>query len=165
MHEENPEEQAEQAARRRPRVVDKRVSARMSDPEAAAGPEVPSDSPLGFSTETADATSDVSSESSPPGGDVWTPEREAEAQAIAQQIAETPSLDWVANVAVTLANVAGTKLDVGNLPDARLAIDAFAALIDGVGKELGDAEAPLRQTLAQMRMAYAQMAAATPPSQ
>ena len=49
---------------------------------------------------------------------------------VAQQIAETPSLEWVVNTAVTLANVAGTKLDLGAVADAQLAIDALAALVE-----------------------------------
>lgn len=96
---------------------------------------------------------------------MWTPEREAQARQVAQQIAETPSLEWVVNVAVTLANVAGTKLDLGAVDDARLAIDAFAGLLDKVGSELGDAAAPLRQTLAQLQLAYAQLAAPPPTPQ
>jgi hypothetical protein len=80
---------------------------------------------------------------------------------MARQIAETPSLEWVLNTAVTLANVAGTKLDLGMVADAQLAIDALAALIDGLGTRLGSAEAPLRQTLAQLQMAYAEVV--TPP--
>ena len=80
---------------------------------------------------------------------------------VAQQIAETPSLDWVVNTAVTLANVAGTKLDLGAVDDARLAVDALAALVTGLGSQLGQAEAPLRQTVAQLQMAYAEQV--TPP--
>ena len=95
-------------------------------------------------------------------GEVWTPEREAQARQVAQQIAETPSLEWVVNVAVTLANVAGTKLDLGAVEDARLAIDALAGLLEKVGPELGEATAPLKQTLAQLQMGYAQLAAAPP---
>ena len=86
-------------------------------------------------------------------------------RAMAQQIAETPSRDWVLNTAVTLANVAGTKLDLGAVADAQLAIDALGALVETLGPRLGEAEAPLRQTLAQLRMAYAQMVAPPPPSQ
>lgn len=81
---------------------------------------------------------------------------------VAQQIAETPSLEWVLNTAVTLANVAGTKLDLGARADAQLAIDALAALINGLGSKLGQAETPLRQTLAQLQMAYAEQAAPPP---
>ncbi|MEA2453543.1 MAG: hypothetical protein QOG04_2253 [Actinomycetota bacterium] len=81
---------------------------------------------------------------------------------MAQHIAETPSLEWVLNTAVTLANVAGTKLDLGAVADAQLAIDGLGVLIEGLGPRLGTAEAPLRQTLAQLRMAYAEMVAPPP---
>lgn len=93
---------------------------------------------------------------------MWTPEQEAEARKIAEEIASRPSLDWVLNTAVTLANVAGTKLELGAADDARLAIDALAALVNGLGAELQGAEAPLRQTLAQLQMAYAQRATDQP---
>ena len=83
-------------------------------------------------------------------------------RAMAQQIAETPSFEWVVQTAVTLANVAGTKLDLGATADAQLAIDALGALINGLGSRLGTAETPLRQTLAQLQMAYAEMAAPPP---
>ena len=159
MDERKTEEQSE---RQRPRVVDKRVSTRMSDPEAApAVSEVPSGSPPITPSSAGPAPAEVAQS---PGeeGDVWTPEREAQARQVAEQIAQTPSLEWVVNVAVTLANVAGTKLDLGAIEDARLAIDAFAGLLDKVGAQLGDAEKPLRQTLAQLQMAYAQLAAPPP---
>lgn len=93
---------------------------------------------------------------------MWTPEREEQAREMARQIAETPAIEWVLNVAVTLANVAGTKLDLGVGADARLAIDALAGLLDKVGDELGEAQAPLRQTLAQLQLAYAQLVTAPP---
>ena len=93
---------------------------------------------------------------------MWTPEQEAEMRAMAQQIAETPSIEWVLNTAVTLANVAGTKLDLGAVADAQLAIDALGAIVDTLGPRLGTAESPLRQTLAQLRMAYAEMVVPPP---
>lgn len=83
---------------------------------------------------------------------------------MAQQIAETPSLEWVVNTAVTLANVAGTKLDLGATADAQLAIDALAALVNGLGPRLQQVETPLRQTLAQLQMAYAERAVPPPPA-
>ncbi|MGH2790979.1 MAG: hypothetical protein ACRDJ0_08360 [Actinomycetota bacterium] len=96
------------------------------------------------------------------GEGVWTPEQEEEARRMAEEMARIPSVEWVINVSVTLANAAGTKLNAGLADDAGLAIDALAALVEKVGPQLGDAEAPLRQTLAQLQMAYAQMAAGPP---
>lgn len=94
----------------------------------------------------------------PPGQEVWTPEQEEEARRMSEEMAQIPSLEWVINVAVTLANAAGTKLNAGHRDDAGLAIDALTAIVEKVGPRLGEAEAPLRQTLAQLQMAYAQMA-------
>ena len=130
---------------------------RAADPSTSIGDQQsPTDSPpLGSSSSSAPHSADAE-------GDVWTPEREEQARVMAQQIAETPSFEWVVNVAVTLANVAGTKLDAGAFADSRLAIDALAGIIDRVGGELGDAEAPLRQTLAHLQMGYAQVAGQTP---
>jgi hypothetical protein len=74
---------------------------------------------------------------------------------MAQEIAQTPSIEWVVNTAVSLANIAATKLDFGVPGDAQLAIDALSGLLKEVGGRLQEAEAPLRQTLAQLQMAYA----------
>jgi len=89
-------------------------------------------------------------------GEVWTPEQEQEARRMADEMAQIPSLEWVINVSVTLANAAGTKLNAGSAEDASLAIDALAAIVEKVGPRMGDAETPLRQTLAQLQMAYAE---------
>lgn len=110
------------------------------------------------------ASAAVSPPPPPPaaGEGVWTPEQEEEAARMAEEMARIPSLEWVINVSVTLANAAGTKLNAGLVADAGLAIDALAALVEKVGPHLGDAEAPLRQTLAQLQMGYAQMAGDPP---
>jgi hypothetical protein len=172
------EQEREEGAPRRPRVVDKRVSARpATDPkpttpspqpqtEQAPPPVAHSPPPREETPISEQATGADSPISAGPGGpedEVWTPEQEAEARKIAEEIASRPSLDWVLNTAVTLANVAGTKLELGAADDARLAIDALAALVNGLGTELQGAEAPLRQTLAQLQMAYAQRATSPPP--
>ena len=98
-----------------------------------------------------------------PEGQVWTPEQEAEARQIAQEIAETPSLEWVVNSAVSLANIAATKLDLGQPADAGLAIDALNGILKEVGSKLGNVEQPLRQTLAQLQMAFAERVTSQPP--
>jgi hypothetical protein len=96
---------------------------------------------------------------------VWTPEQEAEAVQMARQVVETPSIEWVVNSAVSLANIAATKLDMGAPSDASLAIDALAGILKEVGHRLGDVEAPLKQTLAQLQMAYTERVMAPPPPQ
>ena len=91
-----------------------------------------------------------------PAEPIWTPEQEAEAQRMVEQISKVSSRDWVADAAIRLANVAGVKLDGGDPAEAQLAIDALAGLLGSVGQHLGEAEAPLRQMLAQLQMAFAQ---------
>ncbi|MBA3630851.1 MAG: hypothetical protein H0W55_14485 [Actinobacteria bacterium] len=179
----------EQAERARPRIVDKRVSARRAQgaqpspggtaptqgPSSSPGPDVTAPDPVPAAAGQPPSTPAPQPQApaepapvAPPPGDgeaerIWTPEEEAEAQRIAQEISARPSIEWVLNVAVTLANVAGTKLDLGDATDARLAIDALAGIVNGTGTSLGDAENPLRQTLAQLQLAYAQaMAPPTP---
>jgi hypothetical protein len=97
--------------------------------------------------------------------DVWTPEQEAEMQRLAQEIAQRPSVEWVVNTALTLVNVAGTKLEIGQASDAQLAIDALSGLLQSAGDRLGSAEQPLRQALAELQLVFAQKAAPTPPEQ
>ncbi|CAN5649837.1 hypothetical protein BH24ACT26_BH24ACT26_06650 [soil metagenome] len=169
----------EERGRARPRVVDKRVSARTDSegeqprpghpsaqeaaiPSAAAAPAAPPQAAAVPAPEQA-APVGPGPEVNLEGEGLWTPEQEAEARAFAQQITDTPSRDWVLNTAVTLANVAATKLDAGMGSDAQLAIDALAGLVNAVGTRLGDAEAPLRQTVAQLQLGYAQSVAPPPP--
>ncbi|HWL65794.1 MAG TPA: hypothetical protein VNP73_07460 [Actinomycetota bacterium] len=159
------EEELEQESRR-PKVVDKRISAGGHAPPAKPSPEPVAAEGPAPGDEPPQAPERFESPSGgtppPPGGaeQVWTPEQEAEAKRIVEEIVRTPSLDWVLNVAVNLANVAGTKLEMGAAQDAQLAIDALASLINGLGDRLQDAEAPLKQTLAQLQLAYAQRAGA-----
>jgi hypothetical protein len=126
------------------------------EPTPAQAPSQPADVP------TPAAASAGAASQTGAGSPAWTPEQEAQARQIAQEIAETPSYEWVVNTAVTLANVAGTKLDLGAVADAQLAIDALGGLLEAVGAHLQQAEAPLRQTLAQLRLAYAERVA--PPT-
>jgi hypothetical protein len=200
MNEEEREQ--EEQSPRRPRVIDKRISARRPEdkstaeatqpaggdtpaPSAGAGTAPPSEaatvpsaavaepSPEGGTPpvpEGSSITEPQQAQASPhpsgatrPGERVWTPEQEAEAARMAQEIADTPSFEWVVNTAVTLANVAATKLELGSGGDAQLAIDALAGLLNSVGSRLQQAESPLRQTLAQLQLAYAERLSAPPP--
>lgn len=159
----DPEESSHEEERRRPKVVDKRVSSGGHNPTRPTPPPEPSAEPVPSSTPPPPAPEQ--SQPGPPQSDdvgqpVWTPEEEAAARQMAQEIAERPGLDWVVNTAVTLANVAATKLQLGDPADAQLCIDAFAGLLNATSGRLEDADAPLRQTLAQLQMAYAQTVAA-----
>ena len=157
----------EEKQSRRPRVVDKRISSRApseappSEP-ATTTPAAPEPSP----EPSTPAAEETPASVAPPGAGeppVWTPQQEEEARRIAEEIVRTPGLDWVVNTAVTLANVSATKLEFGDPSDAQVTIDALAALLNGVGTRLEDAEAPLKQTLAQLQLAYAQRLAGPPP--
>jgi hypothetical protein len=153
------EEDPEDAENERPPivVVDKRISARGAD----ATPDAPTPEPSAPAATPRESAADER---------IWTPRAETEvpteggaggddeARRIAQQIVDVPSEEWIVNVAVTLANVAGAKLDAGRLDDAQSAIDALAGLVNAVGDRLAGAETPLRQTLAELQMVYAQRA-------
>jgi hypothetical protein len=165
------ERNEEETERPRPRVVDKRVSSNPAAAKPDAG-STPAEAPVADPTTTpeppaaAETAAPQPEEQSQqgPGGQVWTPEQEAEARRMAEEIAATPSLEWVVNTAVSLANIAATKLDLGNPADAALAIDALAGIMDKVGDRLQNVEQPLRQTLAQLQMAYAERVAPPPTS-
>lgn len=146
------DEDQDEAAQRRPRVVDKRVSAGGHRPSRSAPP------PPAGSVGTPQTPAPEGAAEPP-----WTPEDEAAARQMAQEIAERPSVDWVVNAAVTLANVAATKIQLGDVADARVAIDALAGIVAEAGDRMLEAEAPVRQTLAQLQMAYAQRVSADPP--
>jgi len=83
----------------------------------------------------------------------------AELQAAREQLASTPASVVVANHAIGLFQLAALHLDrePPNLDDARLAIDAFAALVEGLAGRLGEEEAALRDGLAQLRLAFVQV--------
>lgn len=161
------EQDRPQGERPRPRVVDKRVSSggggRTEQPAPASTKQPEQREPEQPPPSAGQArvpTPPQAAEPQPPGGGpegrVWTPEQEAEARRMAEEIAATPSLEWVVNSAVSLANIAATKLDLGDPADAGLAIDALSGLLKEVGPRLGNVEQPLRQTLAQLQMAFAQ---------
>lgn len=157
-----PEEEEREA--RRPKVVDRRISAGGHTPPPKPTPpeEPPPPPPAPETPPVRPLTDQPTAPGEPP---VWTPEQEEQARRMVEEIVRTPSLDWVLNAAVNLANVAGTKIEMGAAADAQLAIDALATLVSGLSGRLQDAEAPLKQTLAQLQMAYADRVAkaATPP--
>lgn len=144
--------------RRRPRVVDRRVSARRGDEAPPAAPETPP--PAAPPQPEATATPEP-----PPGAEqpMWTPEQEEEARRMAEEIARVPARDWVVSAAMNLVNVATVKLDAGTPAEAQLAIDALAGLLDRVGDGLGDVARTFRQLLAQLQMAYAEIVSQQPP--
>jgi hypothetical protein len=151
----------EEQERPRPRVVDKRVSARppIAEQPAAPQPQAETQTP---SVEVPAAGSD-SAEAAPAGPEppaepaarVWTPQQEEQAQRIAEELARTPGPDLVVTFAMNFVEVASVKLEAGDLAGAQLAIDAFEGILGAVGPQLGEAEGPMRSVLAQLQMAFA----------
>ena len=78
------------------------------------------------------------------------------------QLAATPAEVVVANHAYGLFELAALHLSVQppQLPEARLAIDALACLVEGMGDRLGEPAGELNKGLAQLRMAFVQLQAA-----
>ena len=79
-----------------------------------------------------------------------------------QRLAETPVVDVIANHAIGLWQLAVLHLSIegGGAPQldqARLAIDAMAALVEGLGDDLEPHQVPLRDALAQLRLAFVEV--------
>jgi hypothetical protein len=83
----------------------------------------------------------------------------AELQAAREQLAQTPASLVVANHAIGLFQLAAIHLDrqPPNLEDARLAIDALSAIVDGLEGRLGEEEEALREARGQLQMAFVQV--------
>lgn len=83
-------------------------------------------------------------------------ELRAEMMAMQEQLLGTPAAVVVTNHGIAMLELAAIHLgqEAPNLGEASVAIDALAGLIDGVGPRLGENEAPLRQALHQLRMAF-----------
>ncbi len=77
-------------------------------------------------------------------------------RAMQEQVLATPAVVVVANHCMALFELAALYLsaETPKLDDAQVAIDAMAAVIEAVGPRLGPNEKPLREALAQLRMAF-----------
>jgi hypothetical protein len=99
-----------------------------------------------------------------PGDDEPLDEAEVRQQMeeLRQQLAATPAEVVVANHGFGLFELAALHLSLQppQLSEARLAIDALAALVGGLEGRLGDQEATLQDGLAQLRLAFVQIQAA-----
>jgi hypothetical protein len=80
------------------------------------------------------------------------PEPELDAEALQQQLASFQVEHFVLSAASTLASLAHAKLERGDLPQAKKAIDVLVALVPHVE---GDLAAELRAALANLQVAYA----------
>jgi hypothetical protein len=100
----------------------------------------------------------------PDGGpDYDEEELQAELAAMQEQMLRTPATVVVANHCIGLIELAALHLgqDPPHLADAQVAIDALAGVLDALGPRMGENEAPLRQALTQMRMAFVEAKSAT----
>jgi hypothetical protein len=79
-----------------------------------------------------------------------------------RQLADAPAEVVVANHCYGLFELAAVYLsqEPPLFPQAQLAIDGLASLVDGLGSRLGEAHAPLKEALAQVRLVYVQLDAA-----
>ena len=86
----------------------------------------------------------------------------AEMERLREQLARTPAEVVVANHAFGLFELAALHLSLQppQLEQARLAIDALAALVDALGSRLEEAGTQLSEGLSQLRLAYVQIHAA-----
>ena len=118
----------------------------------------------------------------PPGGSGPDAEREPtpeEVEALREvhaRLVATPVVDVVANHALGIWQLALVHLGVITPPDdqgrppvpdlaaAGFAIDAMAALVDGLGERLGDHEAVLRDALTQAQMLFVEISEPGPES-
>ncbi len=91
-----------------------------------------------------------------------SPEDAAHLDELRRQLASAPAEVVVANHCFGLFELAGVYLSQSppRLEQARLAIDAFGAVVEGVGGRLGETEGTLRDALAQIRLAFVQISGA-----
>jgi hypothetical protein len=99
-------------------------------------------------------------ETAPPTGygDLSEEELQAQFAEVQRQLLSTPVEVVVANHAIGLFQLAVLHLEQSppNFAEAKLAIDAMAAVVDGLRGRLGEEEEPLREALAQLQLAFVQ---------
>jgi hypothetical protein len=100
--------------------------------------------------------------SSRPGGTPTREELEAELDEMRAQLARTPAAVVVTNHCLAFFELAALhlSLDPPQPAEAQLAIDALAAVVEGLAGRLGEEERHLKDALAQLRLAYVQIRAA-----
>lgn len=81
---------------------------------------------------------------------------------VARELAAAPVEDVIANHCYGMFELAALHLSQQppQLPQARLAIDAFGYLVDGLGERLGQHAATLNEGLGQLRLAFVRIAEA-----
>jgi len=102
-----------------------------------------------------------------PDEEPLSPEEQAAAEEYAQQIEamrrqllDLPAGVVVGQHALQFFDVAGLYLSQSppRIEDARIAIDALAAVVEHLGSRLGEAETPIRQALHQAQLAFVEAA-------
>src|SRR5919106_2913546 len=92
-----------------------------------------------------------------------TPEEVEAALAEARRVLQTPVIEHIGGHAMALFELAALHLEreaatngeeKPDLAEASLAIDAMAALVEGLGDRLGRYQTSLTQALSQLRIAY-----------
>jgi hypothetical protein len=78
---------------------------------------------------------------------------------VKRQLAEVPAEVVVTNHVMGLYELAAIHLSAvpADLPQAALAIDAVACLVEGLGDRLGDDAPTMRDALANIRLAFVQI--------
>ncbi len=95
------------------------------------------------------------------GGEELTEEELSDRlEALREQIARTPVDQIVAQSAYQFFEIAALHLSIvpPQLDQARLAIDAFGLLVEGLGDRLGADSGALREGLQQLRVTYVTVA-------
>jgi len=79
-----------------------------------------------------------------------------------KQLTEAPAAVVIANHCFGIFELAALHLSLQppRLSEAQLAIDALAALVEGLGDRLGEQQAQLNEALSQLRLAFVQIRAA-----
>lgn len=109
---------------------------------------------------------DIEDLSDLPGYDELTPEQQAQARAMARELAEarerlaqTPAAEVVANHAMGLYELAAIHLggQPPALDEAKVAVDAMTGILGALPGRLGENEAVLREALQQLQLAFVQL--------
>ena len=121
--------------------------------------------------------SDPNGSSEPAPGSTPSPEEVAAVRELHERLKATPVADVIVNHAIGIWQLALVHLGVVTPPDeqgrrpapdlasAGLAIDALAALVEGLGDRLAPNDEPLRQVLAQLRLAFVEVANSPAPEE
>jgi hypothetical protein len=103
---------------------------------------------------------------SPGQGREPTPEELQAALAEARRVLQTPVIEHIGGHAMAMFELAALHLEreaatngeeKPDLAEASLAIDAMAALVEGLGEKLQPYQGQLQQALDQLRMAFVQL--------